>query len=402
MTGLVVFSVVLMALLQLQKMTPWLVWVMLGIIGLRYAFVGVSKMSKYIDTVNRDEIFERLRNGKKSKYPSIFTDEIFVALEQLGQERIFGQEHVLDAIVAKIKANAQIPQREHPFLSAAFFGPPGVGKTTLAKQLCKAIFKDDDYFFGINSSQYKDHDISSLFGAGKGYQGSDSYGGLTNFLREKGKGVILVDEADRVGGNVQSWIQAWMTVLDGELTEVSTNQKFSSRDTAILFASNYEYEKLGHVVENCKKQNPTMTPEELSDTMRKELTKALTGPIFPEAFLDRLDLVLVFSNLNENSMLDIVLNEIHGLADIHKIQIEFIDTDILVAGIAPAMDGNNVGARNFQRWVRHCVNPALSDASLQNAKKVKLHMTPDGKVYATITETHDEQPANPPRRGGRS
>lgn len=401
MTGLMVFSVVLMALLQLQKMTPWLVWVMLGIIGLRYAFVGVSKMSKYqgltdwagfTDSIQVDPIIDN----------SIFTEEVFAALENLSEEEIFGQEHVIQPLIAKIRANADIPGRERPFISAAFFGPPGVGKTTLAEQLCKAIFKAPTYYSRIDSSQYNSHDLSSLFGAGKSYQGSDTYGAITQWLKTSGKGVLLMDEPDRVIGNPKPWIQAMMPLLDGRVTEVSTKQEFSTRDTAILFASNYEHEKLGRVAEAYHQLRETMTPAALSAAMRKEAMAILEGSVFPRPFLDRLDLILIFAPLNKQVMAEIILKEVYTLAAKHGIELEHVGLDVLQAAVKVAKAGESAGARDFKRWVADDVNPVLVQAGRQGATKLKLGLGPDGKVYATITETRDEQPANPPRRGGRS
>jgi len=401
MTGLVVFSVVLMALLQLQKMTPWLVWIMLGFIGLRYAFVGVSKMSKYQGLTDWAGFTDSIQVDSTTDN-SMFTEDVFAALENLSEEEIFGQEHVIEPLIAKIRANADIPGRKRPFVSAAFFGPPGVGKTTLAEQLGNAIFKASKYYIRIDSSQYKDHDLSSLFGAGKSYQGSDTYGAITHWLKTDRKGVLLIDEPDRVMGDPKRWIQAMMPLLDGRVTEVSTKQEFSTRDTAILFASNYEHEKLGRVAEAYHQLRETMTPAELSASMRKEAMAILEGSVFPKAFLDRLDLILIFAPLNKQVMAEILLKEIYILAAKHGMEVEHVGLDVLQAAVKVAKAGESVGARDFNRWVDDVVNPALRHARNQGATKLKLGLGPDGKVYATITETQDEQPANPPRRGGRS
>lgn len=344
-------------------------------------YSGLTDIQKVID----------LLKGNNVVIDRIFNDEVYNALEQIGVEKIFGQEHVLKPLIAKIKANADIPDRKRPFITAAFFGPPGVGKTTLAEEVNKAIFKSPQFFNRIDSSQYKDYDISSLFGTGRGYIGCDGYGAITGWLRASGKGVLLVDEPDRVKGDPKSWIQAMMPLLDGRVTEVSTKQEFSTRNTAIFFASNYEHEKLGAIAEKYHSLQGTMPMDELAASIRKEAMKVLEGSIFPKAFLDRLDLIAVFAPLATEPTANILLKEIVILAKGHSIEVEFVDPYVLAAALMVGQAGESTGARDFNRWVADKVNPTLVDARRQKAKKVTLKLGPNNEVCAIITETHQEQ-----------
>lgn len=347
-------------------------------------------MSKYSGLTSMDKVIEIFKRPQVAIDP-IFTDEVYNALEKIGEETIFGQEHVLKPLIAKIKANAEIPDRTRPFISAAFFGPPGVGKTTMAVEVNNAIFKNRQYYNLIESSQYQDHAISSLFGTSRGYLGSDSYGAITGWLKIYGKGVLLVDEPDRVHGDPKRWIQAMMPLLDGRVTEVSTKQEFSTSNTAIFFASNYEHEKLGAIAEKYHSLQGTMPMDELAAAIRKEAMKVLEGSVFPKAFLDRLDLIAVFAPLATEPMANILLKEIASLAKKNSIEVEFVDPFVLVAALKVGQVGESTGARDFNRWVEENVNPTLVDAGRQKAKKVTLKLGPDNKVYAIITETHQEQ-----------
>jgi len=129
MTGLLMIVMYLLMLLQLQPHMPWLPWCVLLALGVRYAIkMGVIDMSKYRALTNFPDVVKTIESPEPS-VDRIFTEEVFVALDQIGENEIFGQEHVIKPLIVKIRANAEVPGRERPFITAAFFGPPGVGKT---------------------------------------------------------------------------------------------------------------------------------------------------------------------------------------------------------------------------------------------------------------------------------
>lgn len=393
MTGLFLILAYLVALLTLQSHLPWLPWLILVLIAGRFAYKwGIVDMSKYRKLTNFDEITTKLGDSPKEA-DNLITEEHFAKLKAITEEHIFGQDLVVNQIVNKIQANLEVPDRDRPILTALLVGPPGVGKSKLAEYIGKATSSHPQGFFCIDSSQYKDHDASSLFGTGKGYIGSDSPGSLTNWLKSlSGQvGTLCVDEVTRVSGNIQLWIQAFMPVISGKVTEVSTQQEFSTRNILVFFTTNYEQEKLSAIAERYHALQGKMPQAELEAAMRKEACAILKGPVFPDAFLDRIDVIGLYRPLNYEVMGDIVLKEAAVLTERHGMELEEIEAEVVVEAIRVAQAGDSTGARDFKRWVEQWVNPALLEAKRQRAWKVKLLLGPDRKVYATITAYRQER-----------
>jgi len=115
----------------------------------------------------------------------------------------------------------------------------------------------------------------------------------------------------------------------------------------------------------------------------------LEGSVFPKAFLDRLDVIAVFTPLSKKAQVDIVMKEIFRLSELHGIEIEHVHPDVLKAALRVGKAGESSGARDYARWVVAHVNPALVAAKRQQAKTIKLVLGGDGTVYATITEAQD-------------
>ena len=169
-----------------------------------------------------------------------------------------------------------------------FLGPTGVGKTEIAKTLAKHLFNNEKELLTIDMSEFSEkHAISKLIGSPPGYVGFDDGGRLTKEVREKPFKVILFDEIEKAHPEI---FNIFLQILDeGRL--VDSKGKFSDfKNTIIILTSN-----LGS-----------------SFLLNGEKDKAfeLVKKTFRPEFLNRLDEIIVFNNLTEKNLQQIIRKEL--------------------------------------------------------------------------------------------
>lgn len=276
-----------------------------------------------------------------------------VQLESVLQARVVGQEEAVKAIARAIrrsKAGLQDPRR--PMGSFLMLGPSGVGKTELAKTLADFLFDDEAAIIRFDMSEYMEkHAISRLTGAPPGYVGYEEGGLLTNRVRRKPYSVVLFDEVEKAHPDV---FNLFLQMLDeGRLTD-SQGHVVNFTNTVVLLTSNLGAQHI----------RPTVTSEEAAE-VREKIMEAVRGHFKPE-FLNRLDEILVFSQLTPDAMrpiVDIQLGQLMKLLAVQGIDIEVADEarDLLATwGYNPIY-----GARPLKRVVQSKLQDTLSDMLLQ-------------------------------------
>lgn len=224
-------------------------------------------------------------------------------LEERIHNRLIGQEKAVRALSKAIRRNrVGLGKRRKP-ASFIFVGPTGVGKTELAKVLADEIFGSENALIKMDMSEYMEkHSVSKLIGAPPGYVGYDDAGQLTEKVRRRPYSVILLDEIEKAHYDVFNIL---LQILDeGRLTD-SKGKVVNFENTIIIMTSNagtsFKSDGIGF---NNK------TYEALEDNVKSALKD-----IFRPEFLNRVDEIIVFSNLEQNQLLEIInlmLEEVSG------------------------------------------------------------------------------------------
>jgi ATP-dependent Clp protease ATP-binding subunit ClpC len=183
-----------------------------------------------------------------------------------------------------------------------FLGPTGVGKTELAKTLADYLFDDDVALLRLDMSEYMEpHTVSRLFGSPPGYVGFDQGGQLTEAVRRRPYQVILFDEIEKAHPEV---FNALLQILDdGRLTD-GHGRTVDFRNTVIIMTSNVgstrAYEKRRDAL-GFGTSAEVREEEQIERRLREELKRT-----FRPEFLNRIDEVIIFHRLPEESLLKVV------------------------------------------------------------------------------------------------
>ena len=276
-------------------------------------------------------------------------------MEERLHERVVGQDEAVTVVanaVRRARAGIQDPQR--PLGSFLFLGPTGVGKTLLAKALAEFLFDDEKALVRLDMSEYMEkHTVARLIGAPPGYVGFDEGGQLTEAIRRRPYAVLLLDEIEKAHPDV---FNVLLQILDdGRLTD-GHGRTVDFKNVVIILTSN-----VGSTFITELANNPEL--------MRKRVMDALRGQFRPE-FLNRIDEIVIFSNLVTEQLMEIVDKETRMLAKRlaeRKIELELSDgAKALIAkeGFDPAY-----GARPIKRTIQKLILDPLAQKVLSGEFK---------------------------------
>ena len=275
--------------------------------------------------------------------------------------KVIGQDKAIATLVKAIqRSRVGLKDPNKPIGTFMFLGPTGVGKTHLAKELAKLMFGSADALIRIDMSEYMEKfTVSRLVGAPPGYVGYEEGGQLTEKVRRKPYSIVLLDEIEKAHPDVFNIL---LQVMDeGRLTD-SYGRTVDFKNTIVIMTSNIGTRQLKEFGKGIGFAAQIRTDDK--EYSRSVITKAFNKSFAPE-FINRLDEIITFDQLDLNALTRIIDIELKGLYS----RVEHIGYKLVIDEDAKkfvATKGYDVqfGARPLKRAIQNNLEDGISELIL--------------------------------------
>ena len=307
------------------------------------------------------------------------------------KREIIGQDEAVDKVVKAIQRNrVGLKDPDKPIGTFMFLGPTGVGKTHLAKKLAEYLFDSKDALIRIDMSEYMEKfTVSRLVGAPPGYVGYDEGGQLTEKVRRKPYSVVLLDEIEKAHPDVFNLL---LQVLDeGRLTD-SLGRKIDFKNTILIMTSNIGTRQLKDFGQGVGFSTNTVSEKDYS---RGVIQKALNRAFSPE-FLNRIDDIIMFDQLDKKSIFQIIDLELSGFYKrVETLGYHLEITDAAKNFIAEKGYDVQFGARPLKRAIQKYLEDELAEmiirATVQEGDTIRVDFDEENhKIVSSIIDSKKE------------
>lgn len=314
---------------------------------------------------------ELKRNKKKHKktFKNVTKEEL-LTLEDNIKTSLVGQDAAVKKLCESIKrASVGLKDQLKPIGSFMFAGRSGCGKSLSAKVLADELIREKRNKIIIDCSEYTgDHEYSKLIGSPSGYTGFDQGGILTNAIEETPFSVVIFDEVEKASRKVH---ELMLQIMDeGRLTD-GKGKTVLFKDAIIIMTSNIGVNEIDSITKTIGFGDVAKITEAKKNTA---LQAALKKKFKPE-FLNRLDSIVCFRDLDRNDYMRIIDIELYKLMDNLKssgtdykdIQLTFdkkIKNFIYKRGV-----DEKFGARPIKRAIEKYISTEIANKVLENDLK---------------------------------
>ena len=311
------------------------------------------------------------------------------------KSKVIGQDEAVKKIVKAIQRNrVGLKDPNKPIGTFMFLGPTGVGKTHLAKKLAEYLFDSSDALIRIDMSEYLEKfAVSRLIGAPPGYVGYEEGGQLTEKVRRKPYSVVLLDEIEKAHPDVFNLL---LQVLDeGRLTD-SLGRRIDFKNTILIMTSNIGTRQLKDFGRGVGFSTPgNETDKEFS---RGVIQKALNKAFAPE-FLNRIDDIIMFDQLDKEAIHKIIDIELSGLYKrVSALGFSLVITDAAKDFIASKGYDVQFGARPLKRAIQKYLEDEMAEliirATVEQGDRLTVDFDAESQRITTAIQKNEEIVAN--------
>jgi ATP-dependent Clp protease ATP-binding subunit ClpC len=286
-------------------------------------------------------------------------------LESLLKKNIVGQNDAIAAVSRAVRrAKAGFADDCRPVAVFLFLGPTGTGKTELCKALAEVLYGDRKKLLKLDMSEFMTKwDSSKLTGAAPGFTGYESGGVLTNMVRDNPTAVLCIDEIEKAAPEI---FNVFLQVFDEAHLTSSQGESISFKDILIVMTSNIASEV---IIGSDKFIGFSKNNISYELDVKSKVNSALKKTFKPE-FLNRIDEIITFNQLNENHVEQIcmiMLDKVKSRAQKLDIKINF-DSNVVKELIKLGFD-KEYGARPLRRVITAKIEDYLADSVISGELK---------------------------------
>ena len=305
-----------------------------------------NKTNIPIDDLTKQD-FEKLKNTKS-----------------ILEKELIGQSLQVDQIYkCLVRSKAGFRDEKKPLASMLFAGPTGVGKTFCSKLIAENLYSNKNSFIYIDMSEYADKTaINKLIGSSPGYIGYDKGGILTEKIKKNGHSIILFDEIQKADPDI---LFSLLQILEeGKITDTFGSVVDFSNCIIIMTTNVGAQAALSQTIGfNAKNNN-----------IQSDVISALKS-YFPADLLNRIDEIIVFNNLNDIHLKNIIKNQLNKLIEnlsYKKIKLSY--TDEVVDFLYNRIQLNNFGARQVDKTIQRELQTLIAEKIIDNIKIAQLEI----------------------------
>ena len=294
------------------------------------------------------EDFEKLKNTKL-----ILEDELI------------GQSSQVDQIYkCLLRSKAGFRDQKKPLASMLFAGPTGVGKTFCSKLIAENLYSNKNSFVYIDMSEYTDKtSINKLIGSSPGYVGYDKGGILTEKIKKNAHSMILFDEIQKADPDV---LFSLLQILEeGKITD-TFGSVVDFSNCIIIMTTN-----IGAQAVN----NQTIGFNSKSNNIKHDVVLALKN-YFPADLLNRIDEIILFNNLNENHLKNIIKKQLDKLmSELINRKIKSSYTDTVIDFLYNRIELNTFGARQVDKTLQRELHTLIAEKIVSDSKVSQIEIS---------------------------
>ena len=320
--------------------------------------------NKFKQEVTDDVVYDVVSMMTKIPINKITSDETqqLINLKETLSNKVIGQEDAVSKISRSIQRNkVGLSDPKKPIFSGLLVGNSGVGKTELAKQLAKHMFNSEDALIRLDMSEFSDKIATSkLIGTSPGYVGYEDGSPFLNKIKNKPYSVILLDEIEKAHPEI---FNVFLQILDEGFLTDGHGRKINFKNCIILMTSNVGtrvVQEFGTGVGFTTNTKIERREDEIKSVLEKELFKK-----FSPEFINRLDDIVYFKDLNEEDLLKIVDLELNKFYErIGKLDFQVVVDSTLKKHLTEIGTDTRFGARVLKRTVQKWVDDAITEKIL--------------------------------------